>query len=355
MASGLSKAMIQARLISALLQKVSDYDLDDEIKDKIWTLAVYFNSIKELGKSSTLIDDDVKDFIRRLHYRNIFKLKAKRSFINVKELTSRVGTTELNDTLDTLSSLVYSRENMENHKYPVDVLLATNMISVGIDISRLNLMILVGQPLTTSEYIQASSRIGRSHPGLAITLFDGSKSRDRSHYEQFNAYHQAFYKYVEPTSVTPFSEPALDRALHSIVISMLRHKVELLNLDSGAASINDLKLKEVKDEVTNFIVNRVKEINSYDPSGMKDNSECVRRKIDEIIKIWESKAKKSSDLIFGDKHIMGNGEIRNPRLIKSFNDLNRDDGFKTLTSMRNVETNIPISILIWEDEKYYDK
>ena len=113
------------------------------------------------------------------------------------ELTSRVSTTQLNQTLDKLEKNKYSTENMKNHlpPYPCNVLLATNMISVGIDVARLNVMLLVGQPKLTSEYIQASSRVGREYPGVAFAMYDGGKSRDRSHYEQFRPYHESFYRH----------------------------------------------------------------------------------------------------------------------------------------------------------------
>ena len=350
MPSGKTKVMLQARATAIALQYVHQLQCPDEEKDQFYTLTVYFNSLNELGKASSVVADNVKDFIKRISYRQIVKQFTSRNIGTAYELTSRVSTTELNDTLDKLEHMVYSAENIANKKYPVNVLLASNMISVGVDVSRLNLMFLQGQPKSVSEYIQASSRIGRSNPGLVVTLYDASKSRDRSYYEQFAAFHGAFYKYVEPTGVTPFSSPARDRALHAVLLSGTRQSVVDLNADESAPNI---LLDQNADEVekfAKFIYERVKEINFHNPPGMKDDSDKVQAELDDFIKQWKKKAQLFERLTYGDKYIFKDGNKETHRLIKRFDDNGGDDAQRTLTSLRNVDKTVPVSVLIWENE-----
>jgi hypothetical protein len=115
--------------------------------------------------------------------------------------------------------------SFDNDKQRVDTALATNMISVGLDISRLGLMEMLGQPKTTAEYIQASSRVGRDdqRPGLVVVLLNPNRPRDRSHYERFSFWHSVFYRDVEATSVTPWSSRALQRGLPAITVALARH------------------------------------------------------------------------------------------------------------------------------------
>ena len=352
MPSGKTKAMMEVRSIAALLQKINSLDLPYEIKDKFWTLTVYFNSLKDLGKCSTLVNDDVKDFIKRTAYR-FGTAKDARIIGSADELTSRVSTTELNETLDKLEKLEYSKENVENKRYASNILLATNMISVGIDVARLNVMLLVGQPKLTSEYIQASSRVGRSFPGIVFTMYDGSRSRDRSHYEQFKSYHESFYKYVEPTGATPFSKPARDRALHAIVISLLRHLNLELSPETGASKFSQQKYADKIEEIKKYITEREISIIQRMNSGMFSDSTEISCEIDKIVEEWEHIAKSydEGNFVYGEKYMIRRPNEGEGRLLKVFNTDRSDIApFDTMTSMRNVDASVAGNVLVWRNE-----
>jgi superfamily II DNA or RNA helicase len=156
------------------------------------------------------------------------------SLDGVEELTSRKNAADIPKTLDRLELSFGSDRKVGR---PIDVLLATNMISVGVDVSRLGLMIVAGQPKTTAEYIQATSRVGRRHPGLVLVVYNWARPRDLSHYERFEHYHATFYKQVEPLSVTPFSARALDRGLTGVLVALIRLNGERFNPNDSARLI----------------------------------------------------------------------------------------------------------------------
>ena len=350
MPSGRTKAMIEIRSMAALLQKAYTMKLPDEVKDKLWTLTVYFNSLKDLGKASTLVDDDVKDFIIRTANR---MFTSRRLIVNSDELTSRVSTTELNETLDKLEKIEYSKENMEAKRYASNVLLATNMISVGIDVARLNVMLMVGQPKLTSEYIQASSRVGRSYPGVAFVQYDATKSRDRSHYERFRAYHDSFYRFVEPTGATPFSKPARERALHAVVATLLRHR-ESLTDDKDADHFDSEAFERSIREIEAFVTERVRGINARADSELKDDIADIEDEMQEFFEYWQNtvtQAHEESDtpVCFGKKYMVKSPSAGEKRLFKQYNSPGKDNARETLTSMRNVDTPVKGSVIIWED------
>ena len=350
MPSGKTKAMMEGRSIAALLQKIKEIDTNDEVKDKYWTLTAYFNSLRELGKCSSIVDDDVKNHINALSTR-IGDYSNKRFVGQSDELTSRVATTKLNETLDKLEKNSYTSNKNDYKKYPSDIVLATNMISVGIDVARLNTMFIVGQPKLTSEYIQASSRIGREYPGVAFVLYDVTKSRDRSHYEQFKSYHESFYKYVEPTGATPFSKPARDRALHAVVIALLRHTIPELSEESDARNFSLDKYSTEIQRIKDYLINRDKNIINKVYEGMDDDAESINQEIDNIFKEWERIISESGDNIleYGFKYMMKKPGENENRILKSFDKNDRQKGMNTMTSMRNVDVSVPGDVLIWEE------
>jgi hypothetical protein len=205
--------------------------------DPYMTLLGYFNSLRELGGSRRIIEDEVTARLSQYSLRRRIE-PDDRLFTNRKinydvlELTSREPTNKVATAKARLASPFHEEDR-------VDVALATNMISVGLDIIRLGLMVVLGQPKTSSEYIQATSRVGRDseRPGLVITLLNVHKPRDRSHYERFQNYHASFYRTVEATSVTPFSPRALDRALPAALVGLCRQGLAAMTPSSGATEI----------------------------------------------------------------------------------------------------------------------
>src|SRR5439155_1403514 len=181
----------------------------------------------------------------------------ERRFINRDlELTSRIQSNQIPAILAELFNPFRS-----NHDFSaVDVCLATNMIQVGLDVPRLSLMAIIEQPKTTAEYIQASSRVGRKEPGLVVTIYNPARPRDRSHYEHFRAYHQSIYRFVEPTSVTPFARPVIERVLHAVVIALVRMLggEALYNRPNSPPPDDDLVTR-----IRSIILNRVANVDKH--------------------------------------------------------------------------------------------
>ncbi len=209
--------------------------------DPWMTLVGYFNSLRELGGMRRAVDDSVAARLRRMEERG--QTKRTLTPYSVEELTSRLSATDIPAKLDQLEQQFdpdagkgRSKGRTTRYQSPIDVLLATNMISVGVDIDRLGLMVCAGQPKTTSEYIQATSRVGRnkSGPGLVCVVYNWTRPRDLSHYESFEHYHATFYQHVEALSVTPFSVGALKRGLSALLVAQIRLADLSFNENQGA-------------------------------------------------------------------------------------------------------------------------
>ncbi len=216
--------------------------LGEAAADPYLTALCYFNALRELGSARRIVEGEIPGAIARYGRRDRGEgLLADRRLDGVPdrqplELTSRVDTAEVAEARRRLATPF-------GHKEFVDVALATNMISVGLDIPRLGLMLVAGQPKTTSEYIQATSRVGRdpSKPGLVVVMLNLQKPRDRSHLEHFRYFHDTFYRSVEASSVTPFAVGALDRGLAALVVALARHLDPVLWDEPSVAQVEELE------------------------------------------------------------------------------------------------------------------
>jgi len=321
----------QVRIYSILLQSAKLFDdISDKVRDAYHTLLCYFSSLKELGHARTILTDDVATGrLQQLHKKLEITADQKR-YLNTNkiiELTSRIPNYDIPNVMRLLDGTIIDDK-------AIDACLATNMISVGLDVQRLGIMCCVTQPKSTAEYIQATSRIGRdkSRPGVVFTIYNTARARDMSHFERFISYHSKIYTHVEPMSLTPFSIRVRERALAATFIAYLRNHINLVaDRYSPSEVLNNTDLIE---EFKDYIKARLRII---------DESEVSRAlvEIDEIIRNWQQ----LNPNIFGDFKV--NPAAAPPLMIPFGKDMPENwvsKPFRIPSSMRNVDKESPIRI-----------
>lgn len=293
--------------------------------DPYQTVVGYYNSLRELGGAVRLIEDDVRarmDVLEKRQHGQVFRYQRRIYENDVPELTSRVDSKDIPKILDALNQPFYGKKESN----PVDIVLASNMISVGVDVDRLGLMAVTGQPKTTAEYIQSTSRVGRKFPGLVITLYNWARPRDVSHYEQFLAYHSALYRYVEAISVTPFASRARDRGLSATFISMIRLTIDEMSMKQEAGNFDPDN--EMIDVLKQELLNRAEKIDD------KNRREEVVQNLQTYIDLWEE------DVQRGSLYYNGGGK-RARNLLRSLG-TKAEGSFGVPNSMRDVESSLGI-------------
>lgn len=288
-----------------------------DLVDTWWTLVAYHNSKRELGKTLSLARDDIPARLNALGERR----KVRGS--GVLELSANLKDSDIPEALHQLALALPDSSVL-------DFVACTNMLSVGVDIQRLGLMMVNGQPKTVSEYIQASSRVGRDEnrpPGVVFSLLSPSKPRDRSHYEFFRVFHKAFYRHVEPTSVTPFALPARDRGLHGAFLALTRMVSGLhANADASKVAANAREVQELAD----LMLERVRTARDGEWTEAGD-------RLTEFLAFWKQQAAQS-----GPKLRFQSGGKEHPSLIKPFRE--PGGGWETLQSLRHVDT--PLKLIV---------
>jgi len=317
------KALLIRVYVAAMAAAKKLFEEEGAGADPYMTTVGYFSAMRELGSMRRAVDDAVSTRLRSAHLRGL-----ERRFLNpdgVEELTSRKNAADIPKTLDRLE-LSFGGDLKKGK--PIDVLLATNMISVGVDVSRLGLMVVAGQPKTTAEYIQATSRVGRRFPGLVLVVYNWARPRDLSHYERFAHYHATFYQQVEPLSVTPFSPRALDRGLTGVLAALIRLGGQAFNRNDGAGQVT------ADHALVTEAVKTIKRRAALATASVEVEEE-VGKRLEERIDVWQARAQATR---IGYK--AKNDGVTLPLLQPAEGGLR--DPFVCLNSLRDVEATAPL-------------
>ena len=260
----------------------------DNPADPYMTVLGYFNSLRELGGARRILEEEVQNTLKRYGDRRRLGeaqglFRDRSSFSDVVELTSRVGTDKVAEARKRLGCTFHDRRQR------VDCAIATNMISVGLDIQRLGLMLVYGQPKTHSEYIQATSRVGRDdrRPGLVVTLYNVHKPRDRSHYERFRHYHETFYRSVEVSSVTPFAARALDRGFAGALVALARHALPTMTPPDGVGGI-ETERAALERLLLDVFGSRIHEQPFADDTERAERLRSVQNRVGDLFDSWRA-------------------------------------------------------------------
>ncbi|WP_317228870.1 helicase-related protein [Clavibacter sp. MX14-G9D] len=297
--------------------------------DAYWTAVMYHNSLRELGRTGTLVVDDVNARLEPRADRLEHELRTVRAG-RVLELTSRRGPEELPNDLREL------RQSADESDQAVDVVLSSNMLSVGIDIPRLALMLMVGQPKTTSEYIQATSRVGRGKVrGIVATLFRSNRARDRSHFETFRGYHDALYRSVEPTSVTPWSLASRERSLAGALVVLIRHLGPGLSSNDAAKDLDldNAAQRALVDMLVDGLIERVANADSVEVSE-------TRGRVNTLLSQWDRRARAAREA--SASLLYDRAKADDSALFKRFGQ--SGEGWLVADSMRSVEPNVAVEV-----------
>lgn len=313
--SSTSQATLLIRVYAALLHRAHVHDAPPEVRDAYWTLLGYFNSLRLLSAAELQVLDDVQERLARLAVRD--GVKPRRAD-TLTELSSRANASDISRRLKQVERQLPMSDVL-------DVLLATNMISVGVDVDRLGLMAVMGQPQTTAEYIQATSRIGRQHPGLVAVMLNSTRSRDRSHYEDFHSFHSALYREVESTSVTPFSARARDRGLHAVVVALARLMLPAARANDAASRVEDF-VSDLRETVGAALLHRVTAVEPAEAGA-------TAAAFEDFVDWWREEARERPDLVYEAPR-----GSRGPALLSNYDDESADASpWQTLWSLRDVD------------------
>lgn len=291
--------------------RLSDIDVK-EAMDYYHSIIDYFNSLKEVGKTDAQFYTEFTKYTRRL-FKRVLRYSNKLeclygydSSFSKSELTGRLSGAEVVNELEKVGRhwdpnkrLPYLKESSTEWVHgttPPDLILATNMISVGLDVDRFNTIVMNSMPRNIAEYIQASSRVARNKPGLVITLHNPFRARDLSHFERFREFHEKLYYYVEPISITPFSKKSVSKYLPLYNAALIRHHYNSLANPENAASLSQQLQDAIKNDMYKYFRKRLER--TQDPNLSSELRELLTCELEKYIELFiEESLKKWQGLV----------------------------------------------------------
>ncbi len=372
-AHGVRVKQVQIRVAQILLGAAqTEFDKHDgqgkNPADPYMTLVDYFSSTVELAGMRRMVEDDITRRVRRLSRRG---LSNRSTPLALTELTSRINSADIAVALSSAANeFVTALDSTAAHQHivalakarreatgkakkaaeeayaaavgarafsdrPIDVLLATSMLQVGVDVARLGLMVVTGQPKNSAEYIQASSRVGRDpkRPGLVTVIYNWARPRDLAHFETFEHFHETAYAKVEALSVTPFADRALDRGLAAILVALVRHLRPEFESEGGAHLVPDNRAAEDIAHAVEVVARRAEYVTGDPAVGVR-----VRQQSNALLDEWVHRRKL---LEAGGLTYRKQGDTQHPLLVSS---PTKWDEFSVGWSLREVEPEINLIV-----------
>jgi len=340
---------VNVRVFSALLAAAKL--VPEEQRDPWQTLLVFYNALRELGAGLTLFGNDIPERLADL--RNRWSPGAERRYLNnVLELTGRLENSEVPRALEALE-----RKFKDKKSNAVDACVASNIIEVGVDVPRLGLMAVSGQPKNTAQYIQATGRVGRDLPGLVVMIYDNRKARDLSHYEHFRDYHGRIYAQVEPSSVTPFTTQVLERALHGVFVAWVRNKLPMLAQHDPRAFLHkEGPMRASMKEFNEVFKDRISFLLGHDDVAREHALSVFKKILNRRGAEWEAwtRGDAGSCVVQWQNNKMTDPECGDQPLLRRYGEACKEVWapvtWRTPTSMRGVDAECPAGIITLHPE-----
>ena len=374
MPTGRTQMTTQMRLAAILLVHRAIFEAEHSqdsgfefAANNYFSVISYFNSLKEVGKTDALFYTEYSKYVRRLFKRvmpfgNLLECFYSMNELSEAELSGRLTGSEVNEKFAEvgqdwrIEKRLPHKENGEWVKgsTPPDYILATNMISVGLDVSRFNTIIMNSMPRNIAEYIQASSRVAREQKGLVLTLHNPFRSRDVSHYEKFREFHEKLYFYVEPISITPFSKKSVEKYLALYLAAIVRHSYDKLADRNSASKINESNLSDqIKQMVADYFNQRYERMQKPEISQLEKGlltpelRDNIIRFVDEAIGQWEAKANEVDGLVYNSTQYQNAAALFS--IPAGYDESNGDNLWTVPQSLRIVEPEAVLHIRVGND------